>query len=138
MDSTNSSFHHALREVEPGVKLHYVQTGEGVKTLVLLHGFPETWWQWRYVMPMFAEAGFRVIAVDYRGAGSSSKPQTGYDKHTMARDIHRLVVDKLGIKTPIHLVGHDLGMKVAFAYATLFPMAVEKLIRKFDSLQNSR
>lgn len=128
MSSVDSSFHHALKEVEPGIHLHYVQIGEGAKTLVLLHGFPETWWQWRYVMPMFANAGFRVIAVDYRGAGSSSKPQSGYDKQTMARDIQHLIVNQLEIREPIYLVGHDLGMKVAFAYAALFPDAVKKLI----------
>lgn len=128
MTSADEQFRHGLKEVEPGVRLHYVETGDGASTLVLLHGFPETWWQYRYVMPMFAEAGFRVIAVDYRGAGNSSKPQTGYDKLTMARDIQHLLVDKLEIRTPIYLVGHDLGMKVAFAYAMLFPEAVEKLI----------
>lgn len=60
---------HGIREVEPGVQLHYVQTGGGECTVVLLHGYPETWWQWRHTMPLLAAAGFRVIAVDYRGAG---------------------------------------------------------------------
>lgn len=128
MTSANSAFRHGSKEVEPGVQLHYVQTGQGASTIVLIHGFPETWWQWRCVMPLFADAGFRVIAVDYRGAGNSSKPPGGYDKHTMARDIQRLLVDHLAIKEPIYLVGHDLGMKVAFAYAALFPDAVAKLV----------
>ncbi|MDR5798768.1 alpha/beta hydrolase [Caballeronia sp. LZ001] len=96
-------------------------------TVVLIHGFPETWWQWRHVMPIFANAGFRVIAVDYRGAGNSSKPSGGYDKRTMARDI-RSLVDHLGIDNKIHMVGHDLGMKVAFSYAALFPEQIEKLV----------
>ena len=126
--SGSTAFTHGKHEVEPGVQIHYVETGEGPNTLVLIHGFPETWWQWRHVMPVFANAGFRVIAVDYRGAGNSSKPATGYDKRTMARDIHSLVTNGLGIDGPICLVGHDLGMKVAFAYAVLFPEAIEKLV----------
>ena len=52
--------------------------------MVLVHGHPETWWEWRHVMPIFASAGFRVIAVDYRGAGNSSKPAGGYDKRTIS------------------------------------------------------
>lgn len=123
-----NKFTHGKAEVAPGVQLHYVETGEGTDTLVLIHGFPETWWQWRHVMPTFAEAGFRVVAVDYRGAGNSSKPPSGYDKRTMARDIRHLLVDRLGIDGPVHIVGHDLGMKVAFAYATLFPDAVERVV----------
>lgn len=121
-------FTHGKGEVAPGVQLHYVETGQGAQTLVLIHGFPETWWQWRYVMPMFAGAGFRVIAVDYRGAGNSSKPSTGYDKRTMARDIRTLLVDVLGIDGPVCMVGHDLGMKVAFAYAALFADGIKKLV----------
>ena len=123
-----TTFTHGLKEVEPGVQLHYVQAGSGSRTLVLLHGYPETWWQWRHVMPLFANAGFHVIAVDYRGAGNSSKPAGGYDKVTMARDIQRLLVDHLGIQEPVYLVGHDIGMTVAFAYAPLFPNLVEKLM----------
>ena len=126
--SSSTTFVHGLKEVEPGVQLHYVQVGQGTSTLVLLHGYPETWWQWRHTMPLFAEAGFRVIAVDYRGAGNSSKPANGYDKHTMAADIKRLLVDQLGIQGPVYLVGHDIGMTVAFAYAALFTEAVKKLV----------
>ena len=121
-------FIHGLKKIEPGVQLHYVQAGSGSTTLVLLHGYPETWWQWRHTMPIFAKAGFRVIAVDYRGAGNSSKPASGYDKCTMARDIRRLLVDHLAIQKPVCLVGHDIGMTVAFAYAALFPEGVERLV----------
>ncbi len=126
--SDAGTFIHGLKEIEPGVQLHYVQTGSGSETLVLLHGYPETWWQWRHTMPIFAEAGFRVIAVDYRGAGNSSKPAAGYDKCTMARDIQCLLVDHLAIQEPVYLVGHDIGMTVAFAYAALFPEGIDKLI----------
>jgi pimeloyl-ACP methyl ester carboxylesterase len=127
MEDTNL-FQHGMAEVEPGVQLHYVQTGAGAETMVLVHGYPETWWEWRHVMPVFASAGFRVIAVDYRGAGNSSKPASGYDKRTMARDIQNLLVDHLAVTSPVIMVGHDIGMTVAFAFATLYPASVKKLV----------
>ena len=128
MSQTFEEFQHGMAEVEPGVQLHYVETGSGPRTMVLLHGFPETWWEWRHAMPLFASAGFRVIAIDYRGAGNSSKPAGGYDKRTMANDIHTLLVDHLTIKTPVIMVGHDIGMTVAFAFALQYPAAVERLV----------
>lgn len=73
-------------------------------------------------------AGFRVVAPDYRGAGGSSKMQGGYDKRTMATDIYRLLTEHLKIKMPIFLVGHDIGMMVAYAFASQYPKAVEKLV----------
>jgi pimeloyl-ACP methyl ester carboxylesterase len=123
-----SLFQHGIAEVEPGVQLHYVQTGAGAEAMVLVHGYPETWWEWRHVMPVFASAGFSVIAVDYRGAGNSSKPASGYDKRTMARDIQNLLVDHLAVTSPVIMVGHDIGMTVAFAFATLYPASVKKLV----------
>ena len=65
---------HGIAELKPGVRLHYVEAGTGPRTLVLLHGYPQTWWEWRHVIPVFAQAGFRVIAPDFRGSGGSSKP----------------------------------------------------------------
>ena len=127
MENT-SLFEHGMAEVEPGVQLHYVQTGEGTETLVLVHGYPETWWEWRHVMPILAAAGFRVIAVDYRGAGNSSKPAGGYDKRTMAQDIQRLLVDHLAVTRPVIMVGHDIGMTVAFAFAALYPASLKRLV----------
>src|SRR6202046_1213259 len=127
MENT-SLFEHGMAEVEPGVQLHYVQTGEGAETMVLVHGYPGTWREWRHVMPIYAAAGFRVIAVDYRGAGNSSKPAGGYDKRTMAQDIQRLLVDHLAVNGPVIMVGHDIGMTVAFAFASLFPSNVKKLV----------
>ena len=127
MENT-SLFEHGMAEVEPAVQLHYVQTGEGAETMVLVHGYPETWWEWRHVMPILASAGFRVIAVDYRGAGNSSKPAGGYDKRTMARDIQRLLVDHLAVTRPVIMVGHDIGMTVAFAFAALYPASLKRLI----------
>lgn len=128
MPVTKAAFRHGMAEIKPGVQLHYVEVGEGTRTMVLLHGFPETWLEWRHTMPLFAEAGFRVIAVDYRGAGNSSKPSSGYDKQTMASDIRALLVEHLDVREPSVLVGHDIGMTVAFAFAGLYPKAAEKLV----------
>jgi pimeloyl-ACP methyl ester carboxylesterase len=82
------TFTHHTAEVN-GVRLHYVMGGKG-EPVVLLHGWPLTWYEWRKIMPALAER-YTVIAVDYRGAGDSSKPPTGYDKATMADDLHKLV-----------------------------------------------
>ncbi len=123
-----SVFRHRMAEVEPDVQLHYVEMGSSPETMVLVHGYPETWWEWRHVMPVFASAGYRVIAVDYRGAGNSSKPAGGYDKRTMARDIHRLLNNHLEVSGPVVMVGHDIGMAVAFAFAALYPQSVNKLV----------
>ena len=70
------------------------------RTVLLLHGAPQTRYAWRKVIPPLAEAGYRVIAPDYRGAGASSKPRDGYDKWTMAADVHSLVHDVLGGRRP--------------------------------------
>ncbi len=119
---------HGIAELEPGVRLHYVETGSASRTMVLLHGYPQTWWEWRHVLAPLVRAGWRVIAPDYRGAGGSSKPPTGYDKRTMAADILKLLREHLGVAGPVTMVGHDIGMMVAYAFASENPKAVEKLI----------
>jgi len=103
--------------VEPGLRLHYVTAGEGERTVVLLHGFPQTWWEWHKIIPGLVEAGYRVVAPDYRGAGDSWRPLGGYDKRTMAEDIHRLLRQHAGVAGPVAVVGHDIGLMVAFAFA---------------------
>jgi pimeloyl-ACP methyl ester carboxylesterase len=108
---------HGMADVEPGLRLHYVMAGEAERTIVLLHGFPQTWWEWHLVIPSLVDAGFRVVAPDYRGAGHSWKPAGGYDKRTVADDIHRLLTEHLRIEEPFALVGHDIGLMVAYAYA---------------------
>lgn len=115
-DRDMSIFTHGMADIEPGLRLHYVTAGEGARTIVLLHGFPQTWWEWHKVIPTLVEAGFRVVAPDYRGAGSSFRPLGGYDKRTMAQDIHRLL-GHLGIQGPLVMAGHDIGLMVAYAYA---------------------
>ena len=106
------------------VRLHYVVAGQG-EPVVLLHGWPETWYQWRKIIPSLAEK-YTVIAPDMRGLGDSSKPAAGYDKRTVADDICRLV-RKLGFER-IFLVGHDWGGPVAYAYACLNPDSVRRLV----------
>jgi pimeloyl-ACP methyl ester carboxylesterase len=88
---------HGMADLEPGLRIHHVTAGAGPRTAVLLHGFPQTWWAWRHVIPPLVTAGFRVVAPDYRGAGHSLRPSGGYDKRTMAGDIHRLLRDELHI-----------------------------------------
>jgi len=117
VDAPSLPLAHGMADIEAGLRLHYVSAGEGARTVVLLHGFPQTWWEWRRVLPPLVEAGFRVIAPDYRGAGHSWRPLAGYDKRTMATDIHRLVRGHLAIDGDIALVGHDIGLMVAYAYA---------------------
>ena len=110
------------------VRLHYVTAGEGFP-VVLLHGWPQTWYEWRHIMPALAR-GYRVIAPDLRGLGDSSRPLEtsagGYDKKTIGNDIWRLVHDHLGIDA-FHLVGHDWGGPTAYAVAAAHPDAVRTL-----------
>jgi len=121
-------FTHGMADVEPGVRLHYVTAGEGPRTIVLLHGFPQTWWQWRRLIPALVDGGFRVVAPDYRGAGDSFRPPGGYDKVTVAGDIRTLVHDHLGIEEPVVVGGHDIGLMVAYAYAQTYRDEVSQLM----------
>jgi pimeloyl-ACP methyl ester carboxylesterase len=118
---------HGMANVEPGVRLHYVTAGDGPRVIVLLHGFPQTWWEWRRVIPALVGAGLRVVAPDNRGAGHSSRPPGGYDKLTMAGDIQRLLRGHLELDGPIVLVGHDIGLMVAYAYAQAYRDEVSHL-----------
>ncbi|KAI9718492.1 MAG: hypothetical protein M1828_006675 [Chrysothrix sp. TS-e1954] len=91
--------------------------------VLLVHGFPGTSYQWRYIITPLSDAGYRVIAPDFRGAGLSSKPRggEGYRKTVLAEDLHGLITKHLGIKQLIHLVGHDIGGQIAHAYASRYP-----------------
>jgi pimeloyl-ACP methyl ester carboxylesterase len=119
---------HGMADVEPGLRLHFVTSGKGERAIVLLHGFPQTWWQWRAVIPALVAAGFQVIAPDYRGAGHSWRPAGGYDKQTMAGDIQRLLREHLQIEDPVVLVGHDIGLMVAYAYGQTYRDEVSHLV----------
>ena len=107
------------------VLLHYVTAGSG-PPVILIHGYPQTWWEWRHQIPVLAE-NYSVIAPDMRGLGDSSRPSTGYDKKTIANDIWRLVNEVLGYKR-FFLVGHDWGGPTAYALAAAHPEAVRKLV----------
>ena len=107
------------------VLIHYVSAGKG-PAVVLLHGWPQTWWEWRFVVPRLAEH-YTVIAPDLRGLGDSSRPLAGYDKKTIANDIWRLVHDMLG-HDQMYLVGHDWGGPTAYALAAAHPEAVRRLV----------
>lgn len=117
-----------MADIEPGLRLHYVTAGEGTRTIVLVHGFPQTWWEWRHVIGPLAQAGFRVVAPDYRGAGNSWRPAGGYDKRTVAGDLHRLLHEHLDVDGPLVLVGHDIGLMVVYAYAQAYRDDVSKLV----------
>ncbi len=106
------------------MSLHYVECSAQLATsIVLLHGFPEDWHMWRFLIPMVS-AFHRVVAVDLRGYGRSSKPRggQGYDKRTMAEDVHALV-EHLGLVKPL-VVGHDRGARVARRLALDHPRSV--------------
>src|SRR6266567_1264328 len=99
-----------------GVRIHYLASGSG-EPLYLLHGYAQNSHMWRPLIPELAKT-HRVIAPDLRGFGRSAKPLQGYDKKTMAQDIHALA-ESLGLKR-VRLAGHDIGLMVAYAYAAQF------------------
>jgi NADPH:quinone reductase len=108
-----------------GIRIHYLTAGSGGPALVLVHGFPETSHAWRKVIPVLAEH-FTVIAPDLRGCGDSDRPDGSWDKRTAAEDIHALV-QHLGFDT-IDLAGHDVGMMVAYTYASAYPAELRHLV----------
>jgi pimeloyl-ACP methyl ester carboxylesterase len=109
-----------------GITLHYLQAGKGKEPpVVLLHGYAETSHMWLPLIPKLSDRR-TVIAPDLRGAGSSSKPDSGYDKKTLAQDIHALV-KSLGYRK-VKIVGHDIGLMVAYAYAAQYPDEVESIV----------
>ena len=107
-----------------GVKLHYTTAGQG-PTVILLHGYAETSRMWKPIIPLLAEK-FTVIAPDLPGIGDSAIPVDGLDMKTAAIRIHALA-RSLGIQKA-EVVGHDIGLMVAYAYAAQFPSEVEKLV----------
>lgn len=107
-----------------GTRIHYLITGNG-SPVVLLHGYAETGHMWQPLLPILTER-HTVIVPDLRGAGDSDKPDSGYDKKNMATDIHELVKSLGYDKTTI--VGHDIGLMVAYAYAAQFPQATDRVV----------
>ncbi|MCX7308163.1 MAG: alpha/beta hydrolase [Afipia sp.] len=107
-----------------GIKMSYLVAGKG-DPIVLLHGFGETSHMWRPLIEQLAK-NHEVIAPDLRGFGNTSTPDSGYTKKEMAQDVHALV-KSLGYPK-IRLVGHDIGLMVAYAYAAQYPNEVERLV----------
>jgi pimeloyl-ACP methyl ester carboxylesterase len=100
-----------------GTTLHYVRGGTG-SAVILLHGFPEDWYAYHRVMPLLAKH-FTVVAVDLRGIGGSVATPGGYDAANMAEDVHQLA-EHLHLEH-VHVVGHDIGGMVAYAFARRYP-----------------
>ena len=126
-DETLRAVNLAHRYTDLGdVRLHYVEAGEGPLVL-LLHGFPQFWYEWRHQIPALVEAGFRVVAPDMRGYNLSDKPPgvRAYRVELLARDVERLIL-ACGERTAT-VVGHDWGAIVAWIAAMRYPGHVERL-----------
>ena len=106
-----------------GIRLHYLVAGKGTP-VILLHGFAQTSHMWRPLMAELAKT-HTVIAPDLRGFGASAKPPQGYEKKSMAQDIHALATG-LGHRR-VAIVGHDIGLMVAYAYAAQYPAEVDRI-----------
>ncbi|MFO0745579.1 MAG: alpha/beta hydrolase [Myxococcota bacterium] len=124
MRESEAEVRHRLIAV-PGATLHAVESGppDG-PPVVLLHGFPETWWSWRHQLAPLAAAGHRVVAIDLRGFGASSKSGP-FDLSTLAGDV-AAVVASLG-RGPVPIVGHDWGGGAAWIAAARHPEAVSRV-----------
>ena len=107
-----------------GVRFHVVIGGKG-RPLLLVHGWPQTWYQWRMVMPALAR-DFQVIAVDQRGIGLSDKPESGYDAGSQANDMVPLM-EALGHRR-FAMIGFDTGMPIGYALAADHPDRLERLV----------
>ena len=107
-----------------GAELHYVSAGTEGSPVLLVHGFPETWWAFHRLIPLLAER-HRVFAVDLRGFGDSSVAGADHDSTTAAADLHALV-GRLGVG-PVHLTGQDISGATVFRLAATHPEDVRSL-----------
>src|ERR1700738_5683605 len=114
----------SLTQDVDGVRLHYLTAGKG-PAVILLHGYAETSRMWKAIIPLLADR-FTVIAPDLPGIGDSAIPPSGLDMKSAATSIHALA-RKLGVEKA-RVVGHDIGLMVAYAYAAQFPAETEKLV----------
>jgi pimeloyl-ACP methyl ester carboxylesterase len=110
-----------------GIGINYVRGGHG-PTLLLIHGYPESWYEWDDILPALAKH-YTIVAPDLPGAGLSDAPdnEADYTKKAMAADLYALMV-KLGLSHNISIVGHDIGTMVAYSYAAAHPHDVAKLV----------
>jgi pimeloyl-ACP methyl ester carboxylesterase len=114
--SLGSGFSSETRTVN-GTTLHYVRGGAG-PVVILIHGFPEDWYEFHRVMPSLAKR-FTVVAIDLRGVGGSTPTSDGYDGANLAEDVHQLA-EQLHFRN-IYIVGHDIGGMVAYAFVRRYP-----------------
>src|SRR6202051_1729776 len=121
MGSSACGEHHSAQL--NGIKQHYVKAGSG-PAVMLLHGWPQTWYEWRHVIERLAD-NFTVVAPDLRGFGYTSKPASGEDAATIASDLAALTAH-LGLKD-ITLIGHDWGAVFGYVYAASSPKEVSAL-----------
>lgn len=125
LESALPGFEHRFATIG-GVRLHYVTGGrEDGETLVLLAGFPESWFAWRKMMPLLAGT-YRIIAPDLPGQGDSDRPAGGYDTKALAEAVHGLL-QQLGVDRYC-MAAHDVGAWVAYPYAALFGGEVRRLV----------
>lgn len=150
----SKDFAYGIQEIENNIKISYVYGGDRQKpALLLIPGWPQTWYIYRHIMPQLAKDYF-VIAVDPKGIGLSSKPESGYDAEAAAQEFNSLMLkksadsfapsksgydtgtvagelnsfmQKIGI-TKYSIIGHDIGMWIGYAIASDFPDSVQKLI----------
>lgn len=118
-----STMTHGYVPIKPGVRLHFVELGSG-PVVCLCHGFPESWFSWRYQIPALAQAGFRVLAVDMKGYGESSAPPEieEYSLEVLSKDMITFL-DKLGISQAV-FIGHDWGGMLVWTIALFHPERV--------------
>ncbi|NYT38654.1 alpha/beta hydrolase [Allopusillimonas soli] len=116
------------REAQVGsIRLHYVEGGQG-RPLLLIPGWPQSWYTWRHVMPALAASDRRVIAIDPRGLGDSDKPIAGYDLATVAQDLHQFAL-QTGLMShgALDVAGHDIGAWISYAWVADWPGDIGRL-----------
>ncbi|XP_077008977.1 bifunctional epoxide hydrolase 2 isoform X2 [Tamandua tetradactyla] len=118
-----SNVSHGYVPIKPGVRLHFVELGSG-PVVCLCHGFPESWFSWRYQIPALAQAGFRVLAVDMKGYGESSAPPEieEYSMEVLCKEMVTFL-DKLGVSQAV-FIGHDWGGMLVWNMALFYPERV--------------
>jgi pimeloyl-ACP methyl ester carboxylesterase len=122
MANLSATWQHCFAQTNQ-IRLHYVTQGEG-DLVILLHGFPEFWYSWRFQIPVLAKH-FKVVVPDLRGYNDSDKPTNGYDLDTLVADIQGLI-QSLGYARA-HVVGHDWGGTIAWRLAQKFPHSLDRL-----------
>jgi pimeloyl-ACP methyl ester carboxylesterase len=107
-----------------GFRMHYMEGGKG-SPVVMIHGFPQTWAEWRHQMGPISK-NHTVIAVDLRGTGNSQVTKSGYQASQLAKDVHQLLKQQ-GLNNGVQVVSHDIGVWVAYAYAAQWPSEVRRM-----------